>query len=466
MTAVSGPDQPPAERPLILVIVGITGDLARHKLLPALATLYRRGDLPADTTIVGVSRRSVSFAELFPDDGGASDTAAQTAPPHVLAGITEFFCIADGTDDDYRRLLTRLLALSAERPGARRLYYLSIPSDSFCPTVHKLGQTGHSRTADNESHPPILLVEKPFGSDTASARQLIAVADESFGEAQTYRIDHYLAKETAQNILAFRFRNPVFQVAWHSRAIESIYVRSHQRPGIEGRAKFYESTGALRDILQSHLLQLLALVTMEQPAAFTSNDIHRSKLRLLQSIVPIAPDEVAQFARRGQYASYQQEVANPGSTVETFARLTLRIDNEQWRGTQVVLETGKAMPASYTDISVRFRPVSLHDSPNELVFRLQPHEGITLRLQAKQPGLTTPTTEVDMAFDYETTFGVFIPDAYERVIMDALRADQSLFATAEEIMTSWNIIENVLSAWQNTAEGLLLYPDGTIPADL
>lgn len=455
------------ERPLLLVIFGISGNLARRKLMPALYHLLKRGDLPTKFRVVGISRKDYQLDDLFTD---IKRYLPNDCDEDVLARLQSNTVVTQldlSSNAAYGTLREQLQVASSDLGGdTTRLYYLSIPAQAFGGVVRSLGETGHNRTLANETTPPRLLIEKPFGYDTASAQALIFAADEHYDEAQLYRIDHYLAKETAQNILTFRFSNPLFQTIWNARHIDRISIGAFETIGIEGRADFYEKTGALRDILQSHLLQLLALIMMEQPAKLESSDIHRAKQRLLDSILPIGLDEVFQMATRGQYDSYREEVRNPDSNVETFARLRLSVDNEQWRGVPVTLETGKALDRKCTEIAVHFRENADAVGDNTLTFRLQPHEGITLSLQAKRPGMTNVTETVAMEFDYARSFAGGTAEAYERVILDAVRGDQSLFASGAEVMASWRIVQNVLSAWTNTADGLRIYESGESPEKL
>lgn len=452
---------------LLLIIFGISGNLARRKLMPALYQLLKRGDLPERFRVVGISRKDYQLDKLFSD---IERYLPEDLDRTVLDRLHESTVITQLDLKDrnaYKELLDHLQVASEELGGdTARLYYLSIPAQAFGAVVKDLGETGHNRPFQNEAAPPRLLVEKPFGYDTASARELIAAADEHYGEKQIYRIDHYLAKETAQNILTFRFNNPLFQTIWNARHIDHIKIGAYETIGIEGRADFYEKTGALRDILQSHLLQLLALIMMEQPAKLESSDIHRAKLRLLDSILPIEAEDVEKMATRGQYEGYRFEVDNPTSCVETFARLRLSVDNEQWRGVPVTLETGKALDRKCTEIAVHFR--ENHDAvgDNTLTFRLQPSEGITLSLQAKRPGMTNATDTVAMEFDYARSFASGTAEAYERVILDAVRGDQSLFASGLEVMASWEIVENVMTEWSKSDANLTIYSVGENPDKL
>lgn len=456
------------DHPLVLVIFGITGDLAQRKLLPALYQLARAQELPEDLRIVGISRREVAKADVYAElehfVGAADyDQAVET----WLSDHTDMrqMDLLDRTA--YETLRAELDALGQSLgTDTTRLYYLSIPSQAFMPIVRLLGETGHHQAPACQPVPR-LLIEKPFGYDLASARDLITAVSEHFQESQIYRIDHYVAKETVQNILVFRFQNPLFESVWNNRHVDHITITAHEQLDIEGRANFYEQTGALRDLIQSHLLQLLAITTMDRPARLESNDIHHEKLRLLQAVTPIAPNEVGARAIRGQYDGYRSEVANPESTTETFARLTLEINTAAWRGVPVTLETGKALNAKRTEISICFRqPGDTNAERNKLIFRIQPREGITLRLETKRPGIHNTTAPADMSLDFAHSFTSRPAEAYERVIVDAIRGDQTLFASSEEVVRSWEIIENVLQQWSHDDVDLRSYTKGSIgPVD-
>jgi len=325
-----------------------------------------------------------------------------------------------------------------------------------------LGQTGHNGPIADSHDLPRLLIEKPFGYDLPSAKELISVLAEHFTEDQVYRIDHYVAKETVQNILTFRFKNPLFESIWNNRHIDHISVVAREKLDIGTRADFYDQTGALRDFIQNHLLQLLAITTMNRPQELNSDGIHAEKLKLLQAIEPIAPDEMAAQTLRGQYEGYPKEVGNHDSSVETFARIKLWIDNEQWTGVPITLETGKALNEKLTEISVFFRqPDDSADEHNKLVFRIQPCEGITLHLQTKRPGIQNITDGADMELDYARSFNERPAEAYERVIVDAIRGDQTLFASSDEVIRSWEIVANVLEQWSHGDSDLVIYPKGS-----
>lgn len=447
--------------PLVLVIFGITGDLAKRKLLPALYHLQKSGQLPEQYHIVGISRHNVKAKDLF-------NNLKQSLPKKdydkrivkQLVSKTEIKRMDLSAKGDYQQLLKYLKTVEDKLgPDVNRLYYLSVPPGAVTPIVRHLGECGHNDCPPGRHEAPRLMLEKPFGHDLESAKQLIGDIGMHFSEDQIYRIDHYLARETAQNILVFRSENPLFQSVWNNRHIDHITVLAHESIGIEGRASFYEGVGALRDLLQSHLLQLLAITTMDRPGKLSSKQIHAKKLELLKSIKQIEPTK----AWRGQYKGYTDEVNNPNSDTETYARVQLEIGSKAWHGVSVVLETGKAMEAKKTQIIVCFRQESSSDPEhNQLKFRIQPGEGITLRLQAKHPGVEEKVEPVKMKFNYDDSFGERQLDPYERVIIDAMRGDQALFASAEEVLESWRIFDKILASWTDSNKDLVIYEKGSL----
>lgn len=446
------------DTPLQLIIFGITGDLARRKLLPALYSLNKFGLLPKDTQIIGISRRQIEVNDTI-NEMTKFIINPDKAQLDKIASMIKIKTMDVTQESDYAKLLDYLK--SSALPNSQRIYYLSIPANAFIDIVTSLGKSGHSYKFQSENNEPKLLVEKPFGHDIESATELIKLTNTYFYEPQVFRIDHYLAKETAQNILTFRFKNPLFETIWNTKHIESIQISTYEEIGIEGRVNFYEQTGALRDIIQSHLLQVLALITMERPLSLDSSEIHRSKQRLLDSIMPIQETEVWQKSLRGQYDSYRQETNNPNSVIETYAKLNLIINNEQWRKTSITIDAGKAMKETRSKITVNFRSTEDAEGPNSLIFRLQPNEGITIRLQAKKPGTSNDTEMVNMDFDYKNSFADRAIEAYERVIIDAIRGDQSLFASNDEVVTSWKIVQSVVNQWKLDNTNLIFYPQGS-----
>ena len=349
---------------------------------------------------------------------------------------------------DYERLRDELAAVAREqRQALNHLFYLAIPPDIFLNVIDNLASVGLNRNYD--THTNRILVEKPFGNDLASAQQLIDHLSSRFDERQIFRIDHYLAKEMAQNILAFRFDNPLIEGVWSREFIDHIQITMAEDIGIQGRVHFYESMGALRDIVQNHLMQILTLVTMEYPVGMSTSAIHREKLRLLNSIERISPAHIDEVAVRGQYDTYAEEVARPETANETYVALRLSIANTRWGGVPILLRTGKALATGVTEICLVFKD-RLHrvEKDNILIMTISPNEGISLNLMAKRPGFSKRLQTVDMNFYYSDSFHGAQPDPYQRVLMDAMRGDQSLFASSEEILASWTLLQPVVDAWR------------------
>lgn len=445
------------ESPVLFVIFGVSGDLSRRKLLPALYRLIEQKGLPQNYQVVGVSRQLDYTVDTLIHN---TMRYLPEADGSVLAGLKDHITIVHNTlstPKDAETLRETLSDYSAQLGNdVTRIYYLSVPPNAFKPLVTLLGDAEHAKPFANERNTPRILVEKPFGYDQGTAQELIAIADSKFGEGQIYRIDHYLARETAQNILVFRFQNALFESVWNDHHIAHINVVTHESIDIEGRASFYEQTGAVRDIIQSHLLQVAALIMMQRPAVFDSASIHEAKLQLLSSIIPAKPGTSV----RGQYKGYKQAVGNNDSTTETFARLDLTVDNDQWRNTRLTLETGKALNEHCAYVEVVFRPYAETATPNTLIFRLQPTEGITLQVQAKQPGPSNTTKTVEMEFDYGKSFTSKSAQPYERVVRDAIKGDQTLFASGKEVLASWKVVDTLLAAWAEDSNGLAAYEPG------
>ncbi len=445
---MSSPEPKITLDPAILIIFGITGDLAKKYLLPALYRLAKNNFLPEHFEIIGVTRRDVAADTILHDLAKGLADQDMPAEPRVLASLKhrlQLFKMDLTTADGYTALLKHLNKIEdTHAVHMNRLYYLSIPPQVFGPVVRLLGETGHDASCQHGAASTRLLVEKPFGYDTKSAKNLIQEISVAYGDFQLYRIDHYLAKETVQNILTFRFNNPLFESVWNQDAISHIMISAIEKLDIQGRTAFYEQTGAVRDLIQSHLLQLLALTTMERPASMQSKDIHASKLKLLNAVVPVAPNQLADQVVLGQYQGYRQEVNNPKSDVETFAAIKLMINNKRWKNTPVFLRTGKALQTKSTTITIVFKARHAGEPQNKLTFHLQPDEGITLKLHAKTPGLTNEVHEVPMAFQYSSSFEGTQPDAYERVLVDAIRGDKTLFSSSQEVLASWRIIEAIV----------------------
>jgi glucose-6-phosphate 1-dehydrogenase len=426
--------------PTSLIIIGISGDLSRRKLLPAIREIAKAGVLPEAFRIIGISRRELSLDEILPASGDN-----QFLLDHLTLRQMDL-------DDQaaYEALGTYLADIEAQdgKPG-QRLYYLSVPPNASQDIVELLGKSGLSNAPNTK-----LLLEKPFGTDMDSAQALIDHIHGHFDEEQVYRIDHYLAKEMAQNLVIFRSGNSLFKRTWNSTFIESIHITMTEQIGIEGRAGFYEQTGALRDIIQSHLLQLAALTLMELPPKDDWQSIPARRLEALSRLVP--PTDVATKVVRAQYRSYKEEVDNPNSAVETFVSVPLQSEDPNWEGVPITLTTGKALSETATEIVICYRRDDVGES-NTLVLRIQPDEGVELTLWAKEPGYSNQLKKVPLNFLYSDHFSG-LPEAYERVFVDAMRSDHSLFASSEEVLASWRILKPIQEHWAQAGDqGLLAY---------
>lgn len=452
--------------PAALVIFGITGDLAHRKLLPALYHLAKDKLLPEGFRIIGVTRSGTTVPALLDDinkkicdeDGSCDDDTLR-----LLGESMQIVTMNIAKKEEYAKLKDALAEHEAQiGMCTNRLFYLAVPSQTFASISELLSEAGLAEGCAHHIGESRLLIEKPFGYDLASAKDLVKTLNRHFTEQQIYRVDHYLAKETAQNILTFRFNNPMFKAVWREENISSIMITAAESIDIEGRVAFYEQTGALRDIIQSHLLQLLALVTMEQPKSMQAEDIHASKLALLKAIKPIAPNAVATHAVRGQYKGYLEAVNNHTSNSETYAALRLTIDTPRWKNVPILVRTGKALAEKVTEITLVFKDKSSSDEhQNTLTLRIQPNEGISVELQAKKPGFDAESETVQMDFCYARSGQPIHPDAYERVLVDALRGDKTLFATSDEVIASWEVVAHVVHAWAMSADGIELYEKGS-----
>jgi glucose-6-phosphate 1-dehydrogenase len=456
----------PELEPAIIVIFGITGDLSQRYLLPSLYHLIKDGLLHEKTEIVGISRRPVTTQELLDKAklcGEENDTVCDPKALQVMHEHTTMVQM-DLTDSaDYAELHKKLDAIETENGVCmNRLYYLSIPPQVYMPVIRLLGEQGLNTSCQHGKAMTRLLVEKPFGFNLASAEDLIAETSEVFGEEQIFRIDHYLAKETVQNILAFRFQNPIFEALWSQQYIANISISAHEKIGIEDRAAFYEPLGALRDFIQSHLLQVLAIVTMDKPDIFDSEHIHAAKQQVMQKIAPVPADKLDERVIRGQYEGYRDEVKNPKSLTETYAAVTVFIDSPRWQGVPIHLSTGKALSERKTEVRISFHG-SRAEASNHLRFRIQPNEGIELDLLTKKPGFTEELQATAMDFSYSHDFANHgHPDAYERVLVDAVRGDHTLFATSEEVLASWRVLQPVVTEWAKRSDDLIFYKPGTL----
>ncbi len=470
----------PTPTPAIVVIFGITGDLSARKLMPALYNLLVDGQLPTPTIILGVGRRDWNDDTMRQNMRGDVEKFSRQAINDSLwnsfAGSIFYQKVAFDSLDDYHNLAERLTQLDKDHSvGGNRLFYLAVPPDQYSTIADHLGTAGLNRS---EGYTRII-VEKPFGTDLDSARALNAELREVFNEDQIYRIDHYLGKETVQNINVFRFANSIFETLWNHRYIDHVQMTIAETVGVGTRGGFYEKAGALRDILQNHALQTLSLVTMEPPVAWDARDIRDEKVKLLRAIRPIKPADALKYSVRGQYSAgsvagedikgyLETDEVDPHSTTETYVAMKLYIDNWRWTGVPFYLRTGKALPKRVTEIAIDFKrhPNTLFNTesndPNRLILRIQPDEGITLRFNAKLPGQALNVRDVNMDFRYGTSFGKPTAEAYERLLLDAMLGDNKLFARNDEVEVAWALMTNFLKGWaESGVTALPQYPAGT-----
>ena len=459
--------------PATIVIFGATGDLTGRKLLPALFSLWHDGYLAKSTAVVAAARRDKTDEQFRQEhkpkanDAGTWDDFAK----RLFYQRTDF-----GHPDDYRRLGERLKKLEAERGlSGNRLFYLATDPEYFAPVVEHLAGAGLVRR-DAAAPWTRVILEKPFGHDLASARELDRQLMQHVREDQLYRIDHYLGKETVQSLLTFRFGNSIFEPLFNRRYVEHVQITAAETIGMEGRrGAYYDHAGAIRDVVQNHLLQLLALVAMEPPTSMTARDIHDEKIKVLRSLVPLTGAAVGRRVVRGQYGpgeidgkavpGYRQEEAVAAdSNTETYVALCVEVDNWRWAGVPFHVRAGKRLPRRVTEIAVQFKlpPLRLFQTvecegdvcdvtqarPNVLVFHIQPDEGVSLSFSTKRPGMSLDMHPVQMNFRYGEAFQGPLPEAYERLLLDALRGDATLFMRSDELLAAWEFITPILEAWR------------------
>jgi len=487
---------PRSPEPSTLTIFGVTGDLAHRKLIPALYDLACHEVLPVEFTIVGYGRQQLdddSFRDLMltaiDDHYGQDDVDGESckrilrAPRYVQGQFDD--------PEGYRRLAATLDGLDRDG-GTRgnRMFYLATPPTQFPVIVEHLGKAGLARRgAFDAAHAlgePVpgwtrLVIEKPFGRDLASAEALNGIIGAIFDERQVCRIDHYLAKETVQNLLVLRFANGIFEPVWNRRYIDHVQITAAETLGVEHRGPYYEEAGALRDMVKPHLIQLFSLVAMESPVAFDADAVRDEKLKALRAVRPIPPDRVDLFAVRGQYvqgvvdggeaAAYRaEERVAADSTTETFAAVKLLVDNWRWQGVPFYLRTGKRMAKKVTEIAIQFRrpPVMLFrqavgtPAANVLVLRVQPDEGFSLRIESKVPGQGLTLQQVAMDYSYGGTLKELPFSAYETVLVDAMEGDMTLFKRGDQVEQAWRLMEPILQAWKTPPpRGLPIYEAGS-----
>ncbi len=472
--------------PCIMVIFGATGDLTHRKLLPALYNLALEHPLPAGFSVVGFARRPYTDEEFRQQAMESINQYSRQKPvnPQVWESFASGIHYLQSNFHDpkgYEKLGTMLNTIDAERgTGGNRIFYLSTPPSQYPEIIQNLGAAGLNRSRKGWTR---IIVEKPFGHDLASAKELNRQVAKVFKEEQVYRIDHYLGKETVQNILVFRLSNGIFEPVWNRRYVDHVQITVAENIGLEGRGGYYEESGAIRDMVQNHVLQLLSLVAMEPPITFDANAVRDEKVKVLHAIQPLTGQEAATNIIRGQYGSgwvngqqavgYREEPGvSPVSMTETYVAMKVFIDSWRWAGVPFYLRTGKHLPKRVTEIAIQFKQAPLmlfkrseaygQVEPNVLTLRIQPDEGISLKFGAKVPGTEMQIRSVNMDFFYGSSFFREQPEAYERLLLDCMLGDSTLFTRRDEVEAAWTFIQGILDAWRTEpAETIQTYESGS-----
>ena len=470
--------------PCTIVIFGASGDLTKRKLVPALFRLSQERLIPAEFAIVGVARQPlddesfrIQMREQLVELGG-EDEISDEVWNSFAKGL--FYRQCDFRDSASYASLRETLAQVDKERGTRgnHLFYLATAPSNFGLIAEELGKANLARP--EEGAWTRIIVEKPFGHDLESARKLNKDLAAVFEEEQVYRIDHYLGKETVQNLLVFRFANSIFEPLWNRQYIDHLQITNAEALGVEGRGGYYEEAGVVRDMIQNHVFQVVSLIAMEPPASLSANSVRDEKIKAMMAVRPIQPDHVDESAVRGQYGpgfvlgekvvGYRQEPdVKPESSTETYAALKLYFDNWRWAGVPFYIRSGKRLAKRVTEIAIQFKDVphrlfTQTDAPlepNVLVVRIQPNEGITLRFGAKLPGTRTRIRWVNMDFRYGSSFGVDAPEAYERLLLDCMLGDSTLYARRDMTERGWEIVTPILDAWQRPASDFPNYDAGT-----
>ena len=468
--SLMAPDRVPD--PCVLVIFGASGDLTRRKLVPAVWHLNQQGRLPKQFALVGVARSEMTDDEFRQRMREALSEFVGASGDDVDRFLERLYYVCgDPTDAQaLEDLRERLGQIDAQRgTGGNRCYYCSVPPQVYLPIVEQLGVAGLSREGQGQPGWVRIVVEKPFGHDLSSARELNQSLHAVFDEHQIYRIDHYLGKETVQNILVFRLANSIFEPLWNRRYIDHVQITAAESVGVEHRAGYYETSGALRDMIQNHLLQVLCVIAMEPPSAFDTESVRIEKLKVLKAIPPLSVGQVDRVAVRGQYTAsqidgqpvpgYRQEPdVAADSRTETYAAVEFTLDNWRWQGVPFYVRTGKRLPRRTSAVTLQFKqPPHLIFAggddlkPSTLTIRIQPDEGIALSFSGKLPGPDVNLGTVEMDFCYQDAFGGRSPEAYETLLLDCLVGDGTLFASSDWIEKSWELLMPILEAWGATS---------------
>jgi glucose-6-phosphate 1-dehydrogenase len=475
-----------AADPCAIVIFGATGDLTKRKLIPALYSLQRQNLLGAGCAIIGASRSQMSHEEFRKAMRESIQEFSEEKPDDVdwQAFASMLFYNATDIKDpgSYQRLKESLTQMDREHgTSGNRLFYLATPPSSYSEVIQVLGQSGLNRPPEGGSWVRII-VEKPFGHDAQSAREINRQIHQVFDENQVYRIDHYLGKETVQNISVLRFANGIFEPLWNRNYIDHVQITGAESIGVENRAGYYEGAGVLRDMIQNHMLQLLALIAMEPPIAMDAISVRDEKVKVIRSMRSLNTTDIKEIAVRGQYgkgiingkevpAYREEEGVNPKSKTETFASVVFHVDNWRWAGVPFYVRSGKRLPKRVTEVAIQFKRVPdllfTHDislDPNWLIIRVQPDEGISIKFAAKVPGQMIQIRPVSMDFQYGTSFGKKSPEAYERLLLDAMIGDATLYARADMVELSWDLVMPILHAWEKDPN-ISIYTAGTWGAE-
>ncbi len=457
-----------------IVIFGASGDLTRRKLLPSLFDLYRKGSLPVDWRIVGVSRSELSDQDFRQRmaEGIAEFARYENNNPAEWEGFARrlSYLSCDVTHPAEMDRLGALLSRGEGDGAADRLYYLSVAPKLYEPVLANLGSAGMLDEHDGWRR---VVIEKPFGHDLASAQALNQAAHEVMAESQIYRIDHFLGKETVQNIMVFRFANSLYEPVWNRNYIDHVQITAAETVDVAHRADYYDGVGVVRDMVQNHMLQLLSLVAAEPPASFDADALRNEKVKVLSAIRPISPAQTESETVRGQYVGYRDAPAVPDdSETATYVAIRFFIDNWRWQGIPFYLRSGKALAAKTTAITIYFKepphmmfpmPPDAHLAKNSLTICIQPDEGIHFSFQVKEPDTTAGMQTVEMDFHYDETFGpMAIPEAYERLLLDVIKGDASLFTRGDSIELAWSLVDPIMAGWE-TGQGpeLAFYEQGT-----
>ena len=479
--------------PCAVVIFGANGDLTKRKLMPALYRLAWEGRLAPGFAVIGISRTAMSDEQFREHMRESTEKYLEDSPfdeelwKSFAQGL--FYMAGDVGDQGlYQRLATCLQEVETSRQtGGNTLYYLSTQPSQYAPIAEGIGAANIAK-GDGWRR---IIIEKPFGHDLVSARELNARLQKVFDESQIYRIDHYLGKETVQNILAFRFGNGIFEPLWNRRYIDHVQITAAESIGVEGRGAYYQEAGALRDMVQNHLLQVMATIAMEPSAAFSADAVRDERAKLLRSIQVMKPEEVAQNTVAGQYGPgrvggeqapgfRQEKGVNPESQTETFVAATFQVENWRWAGVPFYIRTGKSLPKRVSEIAIHFRSAPLavfHNEqgevnaeagghnveavPNLLILRIQPEEGISLKFNSKRPGAGMTLRPVSMDFNYGSSFGERSPSAYETLLLDAISGDATLYTRQDMVEASWQVVQPILDYWSTQKFSFPNYAAGT-----